>query len=68
MTCIHPPEFTLSEHYFVTVCLYQNDIRLDIGQFFNRKPTIKEVYLTMKQLDFFKKLLPHLHKEIINAR
>ena len=60
-------QFALPDHYCVTVCLYQNEIRLDIRQFINGRPTIKGVYLTMKQFDFLKRLLPHLHKEIIIA-
>ena len=66
--CHFIKQFALPDHYFVTVCLYQNEIRLDIPLFINGRPTIKGVYLTIKQFDFLKRLLPHLHKEIINDR
>jgi len=50
--CHFITQFVLPDHYFVTVCLYQNEISLDIRQFINGRPTIKRVYLTMKQFDF----------------
>ena len=66
--CHFIKQFALPDHYFVTVFLYQNGIRLDIRQFINGRPTIKGVYLTMQQFDLLKILLPQLHKEIINTR
>ena len=66
--CHFIKQFALPDHYFVTVCPYQNEIRLYNRQFINGRPTIKGVYLTMKQFNFLERLLPHLLKEIINAR
>ena len=54
--------------YYTTVCLYQNQVRIDLRQFLDGKATIKGLILNLRQWNYLQRLIPHLNKAIREAK
>ena len=52
--CSYITQYELAENYFVTVCLYQKEVRIDFRQFINGQPTIKGLNFSVVQETFKK--------------
>jgi hypothetical protein len=54
--CMYIKQYPLPEKYFVTICSFQGEIRIDFRKFINNYPTIQGVYLNTRQWNYFKRL------------
>ena len=65
--CRYIKQYPLPENYFVTICSYQGEIRIDFIKFINNYPTIQGVYLNTRQWNYFKRLSSHIDEAIDKA-
>ena len=64
--CIERREFTLQiSDKRVNICTYEGEVRVDIRQFINNKPTIKGIYFTPREFLGVTDILPHVRSEIL---
>ena len=66
--CRYIKQYPLPENYFVTICSYQGEIRIDFLNFINNYPTIQGLYLNTRQWNYLKILTPHIEKCITHAQ
>ena len=66
--CGHIKKYKLPEEYYVTICTYGTDIRIDVRKFINDRPTIPGFFLNTNQYRYFERLIPHIDKSIQSAR
>jgi hypothetical protein len=55
--CSFMKQFEMHEEYYVTVCLYQKEIRIDFRQFINGNPTVNGLYFNVRQWQYLKRLV-----------
>jgi hypothetical protein len=65
--CRYIKQYPLPEKYFVTICSFQGEIRIDFRKFINNYPTIQGVYLNTRQWNYFKGLSSHIDEAIDKA-
>jgi len=65
--CRYIKQYPLPENYFVTICSYQGEIRIDFRKFINNYPTIQGVYLNTRQWNYLKRLSSRIDEAIDKA-
>jgi len=66
--CSYMKQFEMPREYYVTVCVYQKEVRIDFRQFINGQPTIKGLYFDVRQWSYLKRLVPNIDTTIVRAR
>ena len=66
--CKYIKQYQLPGNYYVTICVYQSSIRVDVRLFHKGKPTIRGFFLNLNQYSYFKRLIPHIDKAVRLAR
>ena len=59
--CDFAKSFPISRQVYVTVCLYNKAIRIDLRLFLNHKATIKGIYLTTSQWKRLLAIVPFIN-------
>lgn len=66
--CSYLKRYPLPDDYFVTVCAYHGDVRIDVRKFIHDQPTALGYFLNTRQWMYLKRLVPHIDKYISEAR
>lgn len=66
--CDFIKQFEIPDTYYVTICLYQDEIIVDIRQFINGKETIKGVQINTRQWKYIQQIIPYINKTIEEAQ
>lgn len=66
--CTYAEQFPLPQNFFVTVCTYQAEIRIDVRKFIGDTPTILGYFVNEKQWNHLKKLVPSIDQAVVNAK
>ncbi|OOZ36428.1 hypothetical protein BOW52_10800 [Solemya elarraichensis gill symbiont] len=65
--CTYIKQFPLPEQYRLTVCLYRGRTRIDVRRFINDTATIKGVFLSIKQWNYMRIIIPRIDMAIADA-
>lgn len=65
--CSFMKQFEMPGEYYVTICVYQKEVRIDFRQFINGYPTVKGLYFNVRQWQYLKRLESHIDKLITTA-
>lgn len=65
--CDFIKQYEIPDTYYVTICLYQDEIVVDIRQFINGKETIKGVQMNTRQWKYIQRIIPYINKTIDEA-
>lgn len=65
--CSYLKRYALPDDYFITVCSYQGDIRIDVRKFIQDQPTPLGYFLNTRQWMYLKRLIPHIDQAINQA-
>ena len=64
--CVERREFHLQvSDKRINICTYQNEVRVDIRQFINNRPTVKGIYFTPREFLGVTEVLSHVRTEIL---
>ena len=66
--CDFIKQFKIPDTYNVTICLYQDEVVVDIRQFINEKETIKGVQINTRQWKYIQQIIPYINKTIDEAQ
>lgn len=61
-------QIKIPDAYYVTICLYQNEVVIDIRQFINGEETIKGVQINTRQWKYIQQIIPYINKTIDEAQ
>ena len=66
--CEFIKQFEIPDTYYVTICLYQDEVVVDIRQFINGKEIIKGVQINTRQWKYIQHIIPYINKTIDEAQ
>ena len=66
--CTMADQYPIPNEYFATVCKYQGDIRIDLRHFINGKPTIRGIYLSVRQWNYLQVLATRINRSVKKMR
>ncbi len=65
--CSYAKQFPLPKDYIVTVCTYQERVRIDVRRFIGDRATILGYFLNTEQWNHLKQLIPKIDQAIREA-
>lgn len=65
--CTYAKQFDLPNDYVVTVCTYQERVRIDVRKFVGNQPTILGYFLQTNEWNQLKRLTPSIDEAILEA-
>lgn len=65
--CTYVKQFDLPEYYVVTVCTYEERVRVDVRKFIGGQPTILGYFLSTEQWNHLKRLTSRIDSAILEA-
>lgn len=60
--CDFIKQIEIPNTYNVTLCLYQDEINIDISQFVNGKVTVKEMHMNIQQWTYIQQIMSYINK------
>lgn len=65
--CTYLKQYPLPHGSYVSICRYQNQVRIDLRKFINGKPTIKGIVFNVSQWNYLHTLWEHVNTAISEA-
>lgn len=65
--CTYMKQFDLPDGYVVSVCRYQDSVRIDLRQFINGRATIRGIALNVRQWEYLQRITSHIWNSVRNA-